>query len=88
MRDNSSPPWIGRQVEVSAREHATRMCEALIKPVRTNSRKESGSLAFHAHSPRGAYTEAIGNGLQASAQMNCRTVVDRRERDGGELSPV
>ena len=61
---------------------------ALITPVRTNSRKGRGSLASYAQSPHGAYTEATGNRLEASARINYRTVVDRRETDGGELAPV
>ena len=48
----------------------------------------SGSLAGYAHSPRSAYTEATGTGLEASARIKYRTVVDRRERDGGERAPV
>ena len=31
--------------------------------------------------------EATGDGLEASARINYRTVVDRRDRDGGELAP-
>ena len=71
-----------------AREHATRKLRALIKPVRASSRKGSDSLPGYGQSPRGACTEATGNGLEACVRINCRTVVDRRKRDGGELAPV
>ena len=67
MWDSSSPPCVGQEAEVSAREHPARTRGALIKPVRTNSRKGSGSMAGYAQSPRVAHTEATGNGLEASA---------------------
>ena len=73
---------------MSAREHATRTCGALIKPVRRNWGKGSGSLAGYEQSPRSAYTEVFDNGLEASTRINYQTVVDRFERDGGELAPV
>ena len=88
MWDNYSPPWFGREVEVSAREHATRTRGALFRLVRTNSGKGSGSLAGYAQSPRDAYTEVTGNGLEANARLYYRTVVDRRERGGGELASL
>ena len=73
---------------MSASEHATRTLGVLIKPVRTSSRKGSGSLAGYAQWPRGAYTEVTDNGLEATARINYRTVIERREKDGNDLAPV
>lgn len=74
---NKSPlPWFEREVEVSPREHATQTHRELINPVRTNSRKGSGSLSGNAQSLGDAYTEATGNRLEDSARINYRVVVD------------
>ena len=59
---------------MSAREHATRTHGVVIKPVRTKSRKGSGSLAGCAQSPRGSYSGATGNELEASPGISYRAV--------------
>ena len=44
-------------------------------------------MAGHAQLPRGARSGTTGDGLEASARLANRTVLLRRERDGGELAP-
>ena len=67
--DNSSPLWVewrGGGYCEGARG-ATRRA---ITTVRTSSRKESGSLAGNAQSPRGASMGATGNGLEANVRAD------------------